>query len=189
MGTDDTKRPFYQRPLFWACVVSVALLSLFLRLQATSSSLINLPVQWIWVSLLPVLLALIVGGYISKLKFPGVEYESGPRIPGNVPYAPPGLAGPPKAKSGAAIRETAAWTAERPKEYQRTDNLFLVHVCKASTRPDQRYDVTIFLMRHIRGPLRIRRRVSRTLRRQSSISATRGAIRYLQLATKGASSA
>lgn len=133
-------------------VISVVLLSLFLWLQARGSSLIELPVQWIWVSLVPILLALIAGGYISKLKFPGVEYEGGSRVPGNVPYVPPGRTGAAAATRGVAPSAPAAWTDERAKEYQRTSNLFLVHVCKPSARPGQRYDVTIFLMRHVPGP-------------------------------------
>jgi hypothetical protein len=77
MPNNDAKRPFYRRSLFWACIASVALLTLFLGLQAISSSLINLPVQWLLASLIPILLALIVGGYINKLKLLGVEYEGG----------------------------------------------------------------------------------------------------------------
>ena len=151
MANDDANRPFYKNSLFWACIVSGTLLSFFLWLHATRPSLINLPVQWIWVSLLPILLALIVGGYISKLKLPGVEYEGGPRIPENVQYVSPSPPGRVAAKSGVATGGPTAWTDERDKEYQRTSNLFLVHVCKPSTRAGQRYDVTIFLMRHITG--------------------------------------
>lgn len=149
---NENKFPLSRHSFVWACVASVALLSLFLWLQSFGSKLVDLPVQWIGVSLIPILLALIVGGYVSKLKLPGVEYE-GPRVPPNVEYVQPTPGGPAAvAEKNLVPSEAAPWTVERAREYQRTNNLFLVHVYKPSTRPGQLYDITIFLMRHVRGP-------------------------------------
>src|SRR5258708_40359286 len=91
------ERPFYKRPLFWACLISIASLASFLELQNNDSRLIALPVQWIWLSLVPIFLALVAGGSIKKVKAPGLEFEPGLQ---NLPYYPP----TPASQSGRPSR-------------------------------------------------------------------------------------
>jgi hypothetical protein len=159
------KVQFHKNPsVSWACVVSILLFLLFCGLQAASSSVLNLPVQWLGIAMLPILLALIVGGYIGKFKAAGIEFEPGMRL---LPYAPPSSSPthtlathaapewPPAEESAPAPIEAppnSAWQNQRDLEYRRTGYLFLVHVYERSTRPGQLYDITIFLMRHVRGP-------------------------------------
>ena len=75
-------------------------------------------------------------------------------------YAPPAPKGHPispeadrftEKERSAELTAPASWTAARTSEYDRTDRLFLVHVYEPSTRPGQKYDITIFLIRHIPG--------------------------------------
>lgn len=155
------KKPIHKTPLFWACVVSIAFLSLFCGLQAAGSKVIGLPSQLLWISILPIILVLIVGDYIRKLKVLGIEYE---RLLPDVAYIPP-----PQTQasvSGAASKRTPAeesasapieaspdlaWLNLYNAEKLRTNNFFLVHTYKPSTRQDMKYDVTVFLMRHVEG--------------------------------------
>jgi len=163
-------------------LISIASLASFLELQNNDSRLIALPVQWIWLSLLPIFLALVAGGYIKKLKAPGFEFEPGLQ---NLPYYPPTPASqsgpsssgvvpydllteldagtvekvfgkastfePEKAVFFTEGQPRANWTQKRSEEYLQTHGLFLVHVCKPSTIQGQRYDVRIFIIRHIPG--------------------------------------
>jgi hypothetical protein len=155
----------YKSPLFWGCFFSVILLALFLSLQAKSSRLIGLPVQWIWLSVIPIFLALVAGGYIGKFKAPGFEFERGIR---NLPYYPP-VSGEDLPRSGSepsrsGISEKADvdsnqstkiaedLTQERDKEMKRTDCYFLLHVCEPSRTQGQKYDIRIFIIRHVQGP-------------------------------------
>jgi len=56
--------------------VSVVLLLLFGLLQEREAKFLSLSSQWIVVSIMPILVALFVGGYITKFKGFGVELES-----------------------------------------------------------------------------------------------------------------
>jgi hypothetical protein len=160
--------------LGWSCVASAVLLAVFWWLQVLKSPGMELKAQWIGVALLPILLALITGHYIGKLKFLGLEYEQYrdqiqrlEEIPEQ--QARSGLSAIPTARSAdelsatgrSQVAETAAsagvgaplpsWTALRQAEYSRTRSLVLVHVYERSKRPDQKFDVTLFLMRHVPG--------------------------------------
>jgi len=149
-------------PLSWACVVSTALLIFFSTLQIFGSPIVQLPVQWLWISMMPILLALVVGGYIGKFKGAGLEFEPGMRL---LPYAQPGpITTPPGGGDLSAamlekvgVRDSVEpelnvdWQKQREAEYARTGGLFIVHVYRRSTQPNQLYDITLFLMRHVHG--------------------------------------
>lgn len=119
----------------WACVVSIVLLLVFCILQAIQSSVINLPAQWLWISVLPILLALVVGGYIGKFKGAGFEFEPGMRL---LPYAQPtsspnqegktaatGIVRSTEPKSpGAEMLRNQTLQTERKREYERTAYLY-----------------------------------------------------------------
>ena len=154
------------KALWWSCVVSLVLLVVFAWLQVNRSAVMELKAQWLWLAVLPISIALITGKYIGKLKGPGIEFEAYRsnsqmrQLPSTPPQTQPGLAEAPPAVSAEAISSVAkgapaapndVWISSRELEYERTDRLFLVHVYEPSTIPAQKYDITIFLMRHIRG--------------------------------------
>ncbi len=147
-------------PLFWACVISLAMLAVFGVLQLIGASVLALPAQWIWISLLPILLALVTGGYITKAKFLGAEFDI--RKPGTKYIGPPPARDKGFVVGGAAIQPNVkSLSIERDKEYERVDGkrvdgkevdgLFLAHIYKHSTVPEMQFDVTIFIMRHRTG--------------------------------------
>lgn len=154
------------KALWWSCLVSLILLVVFAWLQVSRSAVMELKAQWLWLAILPILIVLITGRYIGKLKGPGIEFEvyksdsQMRQLASTPPQAPPGLAEAPPAVSPENLLSVAKgvpgasddiWTSARQSEYERTDRLFLVHVYEPSTIPVQKYDITIFLMRHIPG--------------------------------------
>jgi hypothetical protein len=62
--------------IFFGAFFSVALLLLFGALQEREAKFLSLSSQWIILSILPILIALFVGGYITKFKGFGVELEA-----------------------------------------------------------------------------------------------------------------
>jgi prokaryotic YEATS domain len=144
--------------LIWGFFGSATLLLIFIGLHVARSSVIGLPTQWLWVSSVPLFLALIVGGYIAKIKGP-IEVEFAPQLR-NLPYRPP-IIDMAKFASGAIPESTTPgmhpapeWGVAREKEYKRTRQFSLVHVYQPSERPGQRFDVAIYLARHVRGSKR-----------------------------------
>ncbi len=146
--------------LVWSCVCSVALLIGFGWLQAIKSPAMELKAQWLWIALLPILIVLLTGKYIGKFKGGGIEFEQFKTEPQMrlLPYAAPPV-NPDSSEARSSVeKETSvsssstSWTAERNSKYEHSDCLFLAHVYEPSTRPNQKYDITVFLIRHIRGP-------------------------------------
>lgn len=64
------------KPILLGAIASIVLLLFFGVLQENGAKFLNLSPQWIFISILPLLVALFVGGYISKFKGFGVELES-----------------------------------------------------------------------------------------------------------------
>lgn len=166
--------PRSHKALWWSCVVSLILLIVFARLQVSKSAVMELKAQWLWLAVLPILIILITGKYIGKLKVLGSEFEayksdSQMRLLATIsPQAPAGLAEARLAVSAEARPAVSAeallsvakgapgasddvLTSARESEYERTDRLFLVQVYEPSTNRTQYYDITIFLVRHVRG--------------------------------------
>ena len=147
-------------PLVWSCVLSILLLVLFGWMQAAKSPVLDMKGQWLWIAVVPILIVLITGKYIGKLKGPGIEFEQFKTDPQMrlLLYAPPAAPSVSSEAARSSGKDTPSafphtpWTAQRPSEYKRTDRLFLVHVYEPSTRPNQKYDITIFLIRHVQGP-------------------------------------
>ena len=152
--------------LWWSCVASIILFVVFGWLQVRKSNLLELKAQWLWLAILPILLGLIIGKHIERLKGMGFEleaYKSDPQMRqlASIPPQPPqGFAEAPPAVSaealasvmkGASNASDDVWTLTRDSEYKRTDRLFLIHVYEPSTIPSQKFNITIFLIRHIRG--------------------------------------
>jgi hypothetical protein len=138
--------------LLYSVLGSVGLLAVFLLLQGVASSLLQLPSQWLWVSLVPVVVGLIAGGYIVKFKASssGVELEGPGKELEALPEATPGT----KDVAVRAAASTASWQNQRQQEYVRADGLFLVHVYKPSSQGGQDFDVFVYLVRHNKNSIR-----------------------------------
>lgn len=148
-GGRDAKTVKNRRALLVGSAGSIILLAVALILQAQHSWVLKVPTQWLAVALLPVLVGLALGGYISRFTFAGVEVEAPPLKP--VGYVGPG-SGAHADKTAVPFSRSSSWTSEREHEYERTHNLELVHIYKPSVRSGQRFDISIYLMRHHQGP-------------------------------------
>src|SRR5580658_8987520 len=138
--------PRHPRPLVIGGLCSLVFLGGALTLQAQGSSILRLPTQWLAVAALPVLIGLMIGGYIGKFSFAGVEVEAPPLK--DVTYVAPG---PRRASDAQPPVSRPSWTRDREEEYARTHGLELVHIYKPSEVPGQRYDISVYIARHIRG--------------------------------------
>lgn len=67
--------------LIVSSLISLALLIMFVVLQGKNSQILNLNTRWVVVAGVPILVALVAGGYIKKFKGFGVELESKLRTP------------------------------------------------------------------------------------------------------------
>jgi len=66
-----------EHTLLIACFgISLVLFFIFAILQLTNSEIMKLSAQWLFVAGVPLLLALVAGGYIGKFKGFGIELES-----------------------------------------------------------------------------------------------------------------
>jgi hypothetical protein len=135
-----------RRALVIGSAGSIAILAIALGLQAKHSWILKLPTQWLALAALPALIGLVLGGYVSKFSFAGVEVEAPPLKP--VEYVAPGSN---QVGRKAATSINADWTSAREEEYERTRRLTLVHIYKPSERRGQKYDISIYLMRHMSG--------------------------------------
>ena len=70
-----------ENTLITGAILSLILLSVFGWLQTTESKLLQLPSQWLGIAVLPILLALFVGGFITRFKGFGVELETTLKAP------------------------------------------------------------------------------------------------------------
>jgi hypothetical protein len=140
-----------RRALLLGAGGSLVVLASVLILQADRATILRLPSQWLALAAIPVILGLVVGGYLRKFSFAGIEVEAPPLKP--VKYVAPGRQR--RAKAAEAIQsDQSDWTGEREAEYERTKFLEMVHIYKPSTRPGQKFDVSIYLMRHVSGESR-----------------------------------
>jgi len=137
-----------RRMLLTGSAASIIMLAIALILQAQHSWILKVPTQWLAVALLPFLVSLALGGYISRFTFAGVDVEAPPLK--EVEYVRPG-SGVRADKTATAHHRADSWVSEREEEYVRTHNLELVHIYKPSARSGQRFDISIYLMRHNQG--------------------------------------
>ena len=144
------------RPVYWGIFYAGVLLIGFSVLNYCGCSpVINLPVQWLWVSLVPILLGLVFGGYIKTLEAGSVKLE----MP-SLTFYPKNDKETPNLSKGTLLEvDPSLETAYTDKiGYMRTEtwsreghNLFLVHVIRPSKGRGMAFDVSIYLMRHIWG--------------------------------------
>ncbi len=64
-----------------SCLFSIGLFSLLIFLHIKESKFLTIDSKWLFISCLPILIALIVGGYIHKFKGFGIELETSLKNP------------------------------------------------------------------------------------------------------------
>jgi hypothetical protein len=130
--------------------ISALLLCLFLVLKWAGSSVLDLPPQWLLVALVPILIGLVVGGYVRELKAGdyGVGFVTDELLAKSKPIEDSS----PTARLKTMVPiPSDGWESERAKEYARTHGYMLAHIYRRSKEPGQRFDISIFVMRHEKG--------------------------------------
>jgi hypothetical protein len=153
--------------LFTGIVASIVLLALGEGLQDEHSWILKLPSQWLALAVLPLLIGLVTGGYISKISFGGatlegpgyikglkrVEQESGPEH-----LSEPGAGRAKKLiervrrKRQLPLDEPPGWAKPAKGINGHGEFLTLVHSYEPSKHSGQKYDVSIYIMKHLPGP-------------------------------------
>jgi hypothetical protein len=64
------------KAILWGSIISTALILLFFFLQTFENEGLNLNQQWILLSLVPLLVALFIGNYITSLKYGDIEISA-----------------------------------------------------------------------------------------------------------------
>ena len=67
--------------LILAIFISLILISLFIYLKSSKPSLLEIESKWLFLSMIPILMALLTGGYIYKFKGFGIEIETSLKEP------------------------------------------------------------------------------------------------------------
>jgi hypothetical protein len=128
----------------------------FFYLQSRTGPLAEIPETFLWFSLVPLILGLFLGGYISGVKLGeiGVDWrteklgEELTVVQGqSLSVAAPSAPGAP---SAAAEAGGGDMRKEYTDEYERTGHYMLAHICRPSKWPAQ-FDIFIFAVRHERG--------------------------------------
>jgi len=70
-----------ENALIIGAIISLILLAVFGWLQTKDSKLLQLPSQWLAMAVLPIIVALFIGGFINRFKGFGVELESTLKAP------------------------------------------------------------------------------------------------------------
>lgn len=70
-----------EKAVIYGAILSLFLIIIFGWLQASDSKLLKLPFQWLAVAILPIIVGLFVGGFITRFKGFGVELETTLKAP------------------------------------------------------------------------------------------------------------
>lgn len=116
------------------------LLAVFLFLQSNEGPVLDIPTKYLWLSLAPIIVALFAGGFITKFKTPFLEVNGDLNKLRYVTADNGPVSDPPQTNGD--------WRLSRAKEYERSNNLVLVHEYKPSEQKGQVFDIFIYLIRH-----------------------------------------
>jgi hypothetical protein len=168
-GSSSGPETARRRPwvLFTGIAVFVVLLTLGESLQHERSWILKLPSQWLGLAVLPVLVGLVAGGYVSKISIAGATLEGPgyvkglPRVeqepkPEQASESSLGqrtkLIGRLRRKREPSLADPPGW-AKPPKGLNaKGEYLTLVHSYQPSKRSGQKYDISIYIMKHRPGP-------------------------------------
>jgi hypothetical protein len=131
--------------------ISAILLAIFLVLKWAKSPVLDLQPQWLLVALVPILIGLIIGGYVRELKAGdyGVDFAADELLAKSKPIEDGGSA----QLKAAALVPVEGWQSDRAKEYARTCGYMLAHIYRRSKQAGQKFDISIFVVRHQKGSL------------------------------------
>jgi hypothetical protein len=131
-------------------ILSALFLGLFLWLKYQDSSVLDLQPQWLLVAVVPLVASLVVGGYVRELKAGdyGVDFSAKEILAKSKPIPDPSSATATKFEQTSQLTD---WRADRAKEYARTRGYMLAHIYRPSNTPGQRFDISIFVVRHEKG--------------------------------------
>ncbi len=121
---------------------SIALLLFFLVVQSKNGPILELPMKWLWVSIIPVGISLFVGGFINLVETPLLKVS-------NTAQSLPQI-GADKVIAEDSSIPSLDWTNSRKEIYARTSNIVLTHEYQRSKSVGQEFDVFIYLVRHTR---------------------------------------
>jgi hypothetical protein len=147
MRTETQTNP---KALWGGLVASIVLLLVFFVLKHNSSNLLELPVQWLFVAVIPLLVGLIVGGYVRDIKAGDycATFNAEQILQKSDLIADSASA---RCKSPEKAIPPGAWQADRAREYARTHGYMLAHIYRPSTVRGQAYDISVFVMKHEKG--------------------------------------
>jgi hypothetical protein len=140
------RRPLDKRAFWIGVLISVFFLAFFFWLQYVESKLLALPIQYLVLAAIPAILGLVLGGFVSTVKAGDYELGFSSDI---IDKAKP--IDDPDGKSTAKPISDGSWQQERTNEYQRTSGYMLVHVYRPSRTHGQKFDISIFIVRHQKG--------------------------------------
>jgi len=129
-----------RKPLTFGVIGSVVMLITFFCMQSSRGAALDLPIQYLVASLVPVVVGLLVGGHVKKVKTPIGTLEAALET---LPEASQKEA----TTSGPSSNE---WQHQRAGEYARTSGIELAHTYRPSLEEGQLYDIFIYLVRHKR---------------------------------------
>lgn len=139
-------------PVVIGAIVSVVFIAIFAILEKRLPGVMKLPEGWIILAVIPVIVGLFVGNYITSLKTPFGEIQRKLDVPAGVPTAVPGIDHQPD--SAAVVTDQAAVTemiTEHDSFRRECRDITLVHAFVPAKSQGQKYDVFVFLSRHIQG--------------------------------------
>jgi hypothetical protein len=148
------KAPEFARsmtPIWAGSAYSLFLLAIFLWLQAENSSVLGLPVQYLVASAIPVLIGLLLSGYVREIKAGGYEFSLNQDLLDEAQEIPDAGIDPAKSSMVPQSWPSNAWQMDRDKEYARTRGYMLAHVYRPSLESGQKYDISVFVVRHEKG--------------------------------------
>ena len=137
------------RPIWIGAAISVLTLVVFFGMQLQYRDVLLLPIQYVILASIPLLVGLLLSGFIRGFKFGDYEISLTDKLLAQSQEIPAF----PFASSSEALAPTAVdeWTLGRATEYERTRGYMLAHVYKPSSERGQKFEVSIFVVRHRRG--------------------------------------
>lgn len=128
-------------------VLSLILLCAFFYLQSQYRGVLALPVQYLIAAFVPIVIGILVSGYVRSVKVGGYEVSLTDKLLARSKTIPDA-----SVTSAAVVGvPTGGWQLGRVQEYERTHGFMLAHVYKPSSERGQIFDVSIFVVQHKKG--------------------------------------
>src|SRR5437868_14295739 len=117
----------HNKPIWISAGISAALLIAFFFVQSWDSDILGLPVQYLLLALVPLVIGLLMSGYIREVKAGGVGLTvADEALKSSTPIPDSGQL------QAEAHMVSGGWQVGRATEYKRTRGYMLAHVYKTS---------------------------------------------------------